>query len=266
MRALPAAKVCGVYLVLWVAVLSSAFVNAEIVIDRTRVIYPMQEREVTVNLTNAADSPRLVQVWIDEGAMEQAPELSDVPFTVTPPILRMDAGKGQALRVMLSRAQAQGLVPDKESLFWLNVLGVKPVVAAAQGQNSLQFAWRSRIKLFVRPTSLSGEPDNAPQTLQWRALNDAAPALQVSNPSAYHVTLTQVSLALNGREYRNDAPPMLAPGAEVIIALNIVQNPSPGGAQAQFSTLDDWGSSQSHPLRLFVAEAKASSAMKQGAR
>lgn len=246
----------GAHLALWLAALIAPVAVAEVVIDRTRVIYPMQEREVTVNLTNAADSPRLVQVWIDEGAAGQSPELSDVPFTVTPPILRMDAGKGQALRVMLSRVQAQELAPDKESLFWLNVLGVKPVPSAMQGQSTLQFAWRSRIKLFVRPVNLPGEPDDAPQTLQWQVLDGAAPALQVSNPGPYHVTLTQVSLMLNGREHRADNPPMVTPGAQMIVPLSVVQTPGRGGAQAVFSTLDDWGNAQSHPMQLSVKSAR----------
>lgn len=246
----------GAHLALWLAALIAPVAVAEVVIDRTRVIYPMQEREVTVNLTNAADSARLVQVWIDEGAAGQSPELSDVPFTVTPPILRMDAGKGQALRVMLSRVQAQELAPDKESLFWLNVLGVKPVPSATQGQSTLQFAWRSRIKLFVRPVNLPGEPGDAPQTLQWQVLDGAAPALQVSNPGPYHVTLTQVSLVLNGREHRTDNPPMVAPGAQMIVPLSVVQTPGPGGSQATFSTLDDWGNAQSHPMHLSVKRAR----------
>ena len=105
--------------------------RGEIVIDSTRVIFPMERREVTLKLKNEAPDPRLVQVWIDEGDPQVQAEYSDVPFTISPPILRMEAGKSAALRVAYQAAQGLGVPTDKESVYWLNVLGIRPKPAHA---------------------------------------------------------------------------------------------------------------------------------------
>ncbi len=41
--------------------------QAEIVIHGTRVIYPSDAREVTLQVSNNGSKPALVQAWIDEG-------------------------------------------------------------------------------------------------------------------------------------------------------------------------------------------------------
>ncbi|CAM2738018.1 chaperone protein EcpD [Pseudomonas gessardii] len=216
--------------------------RGEIVIDRTRIIYPASSEQVTVNLTNEADSPRLVQVWIDAGDPRARPEDSDVPFTVTPPILRMDAGQGQALRVAYHGAAAQS---DVEQVYWLNVLGIRP---AANTSHALQLAFRSRIKLFLRPPLSPGRAEAAAQGLQWRVLKDVT--LQVQNPSAYHVSLASVVLGIEGRQYRNDDPPMLAPRSSAIVTLHGAPGSGPGEARVHFTTLDDHGHARNHEAPL----------------
>ena len=41
--------------------------QAEIVIHGTRVIYPSDAREVTLQVSNNGSKPALVQAWLDEG-------------------------------------------------------------------------------------------------------------------------------------------------------------------------------------------------------
>lgn len=220
-------------------------VGAEIVIDRTRIIYPAIAGQVTVNLTNEADSPRLVQVWIDAGDALVRPEDSDVPFTVTPPILRMDAGQGQALRVAYHPDQAQPGTHDREQVYWLNVLGIRPVTDAP---HTLQFAFRSRIKLFLRQPLLPGRAEEAAQGLRWRLIKDLT--LQVRNPSAYHVSLSSVVLSVDKAQYRSDDPPMVAPGAIAIVPLHGASGSEADGRRVQFTTLDDQGNTRSHEAPL----------------
>ena len=145
--------------------LQAIAVQGEIVIDRTRVIYPVTARTVVVNLHNEADGPRLVQAWIDDGDAMAAPENSDVPFTITPPIARMNAGTGRALRIMHDQTPKQ--VADRESVYWLNVLAIRPSVEASDETNALQFAFRTRIKLFLRPAQLPGKVQDVVHALQW---------------------------------------------------------------------------------------------------
>lgn len=216
----------------------------EIIIDRTRIIYPATAREVTVMLTNQAPSPRLAQVWIDAGDAQVAPEYSEVPFTITPPILRIDPGKGQALRIIFHPAQASGLASDKEAVYWLNVLGIRPTFSADAPANTLQLTLRTRIKLFLRPRPLPPRRGDGAQALHWRLQGGATPALQVRNPSAYHVTLTRVVLTLNGVEHHSANPPMISPHSSATLAMSGVISQSRGQAHLSVSVLDDDG--QSH--------------------
>ena len=170
-------------------------VLAGVVVNGTRVVYPAQAREVTVQIDNVGDSPSLVQAWVDAGDQAQTAENSDAPFMLTPPISRVEPGRSQALRLVFTGAD---LPADRESVFWLNVLDVPPSPQAdGEEQNYLQVAFRSRIKLFYRPQGLSGSANQAPAALHWQ--RDAG-ALRVRNTTPYHVTLAEVYAREGGVE------------------------------------------------------------------
>ncbi|NWC91848.1 MULTISPECIES: molecular chaperone [unclassified Pseudomonas] len=223
--------------------LISGSLRAEIVIDRTRVVYPAPAREVTVNLKNESSGPRLVQAWIDDGDAQLAPELSDVPFSLSPPIVRMEPGQGKALRLTFNEREGAALPTDRESVFWLNVLGVPP---SPEGHaNTVQVAFRTRIKLFLRPKVLSTSSLEAARALKWRKLAGPEPRLGVSNPSAYYVTLSNVVLTVNGAQSSSDDPPMIAPhSAEVVLLTGADRSQDKPGIR--FTTIDDNGSTQTH--------------------
>lgn len=173
--------------VLCLGLMLPAQLVAGVVVNGTRVIYPAQAREVTVQLDNVGDAPSLVQAWVDAGDQTQTAENSDAPFMLTPPISRVESGRSQALRLVFTGAD---LPADRESVFWLNVLDVPPSPqAGGEGQNYLQVAFRSRIKLFYRPKGLLGAANDAPQALRWQYRDGQ---LRVSNATAYHVTLAEV--------------------------------------------------------------------------
>ena len=169
--------------------LSSA--QAGIVIDSTRVIYPADKREVTLGMTNHADTPRLIQAWIDSGDPEASIVKATVPFIVTPPIFRLDAGKGQTLRILFTG----GNVPqDRESVFWLNVQEVQPKPAgkANRTKDYVHFSVRSRLKIFYRPQGLPGSPEQAISALRWHAVDGG---LECKNPSAFNVSINNIRIA-----------------------------------------------------------------------
>ena len=210
---------------------------AGVVIDGTRVIYPSSAREVTVQLSNTGGSPALVQAWIDRGDPDQSPEASDAPFVLTPPISRIEPGRGQALRIIATGGE---LPPDRESVLWLNVLEVPPAPDADAGENYLQVAFRSRIKLFFRPAGLEGRANAAPAELRWQ---QRGAQLHVSNPTDWHVTLARVT-ALG------------ADGAELVTVEESGQMIPPGGttgwsvpdmvADVAFTTVNDYGGRAEH--------------------
>lgn len=174
--------------------------SASVVINGTRVIYSSEDKDVTVKLNNVGKSPVLIQSWIDNGDPMAKPENINVPFILTPPINRIDAGKGQTLRLSYTGAP---LPTDKESVYWLNVLEI-PAKKQLKGDESLlQMAFRSRIKLFFRPAGLSGDANEAAKQLSWSATPGGVKAM---NPTPYFVSL--VSLVVNGKEIEGQ---MIAP-------------------------------------------------------
>lgn len=228
------------------SILWASIACGDVVLDRTRIIYPMGSREVSLQLTNEADSPRLVQAWIDTGDAQLPPEYSDVPFTLTPPIKRIDPGKGAPLRIVYQPSEAPVPMADQEALYWLNVLSVRPSATDAVGGNTLQWAIRTRIKLFLRPTALANSAQEAASGLTWRLVGGRRTVVQVRNPSAFHVTLASVMLIIDGIEYPNHDPPMITPRSSTHVPFDAVLKQSPGVVSLRFSTVDDSGALRHH--------------------
>ncbi|WP_250625678.1 fimbrial biogenesis chaperone [Pinirhizobacter soli] len=216
--------------------------QASVVIGGTRVVYPAQDKEVTIKLTNEGAKPAIVQVWLDDGDEKSTPDTAKVPFTVSPPIFRMDPDKGQSVRVMYTQ---EALAKDKETLFWVNVLEVPPKAAAsASGEsNMLQFAFRTRIKMFFRPQGLAGNVTDAPDKLTWKlkpAANGKGMAVEVSNPTPYHVNFTRVAVQSGDKEVASADGGMVAPGSSTDFAMSAL-SAKPAHAKVAFSIITDYG-------------------------
>ena len=159
---------------------------ASMVIEGTRVIYKGKEKEAVVRMNNKSTTPLVVQSWIDNGEADFNKKLEEikVPFTLTPPVARVNVEKGQTLRV--SATDVSALPKDRESVFYLNVLEIPPKSAETEG-NSIQFTIRSRIKMFYRPAAISGDlPTKVTDSL---TVSKAADGLHINNGSPYHITI-----------------------------------------------------------------------------
>jgi chaperone protein EcpD len=213
--------------------------HASVVVAGTRVIYNQKDQEVTVKLSNDGGSPALVQAWIDKGDSRASPSTIDVPFTVTPPVSRIDPGKGQTLRIIRT-----GEVPvhDHESVFWLNVLEIPPKAKGAEASaNTLQLAFRTRIKLFYRPDGLSGRVEDAPAQVTWQLTNvNGRPALQAHNPSAFDVSFSNVNVVDGTNTATFDDGGMVRPGqSETFPLKGTVSNT--GAARVNYQAINDYG-------------------------
>ncbi|HED4271347.1 TPA: fimbria/pilus periplasmic chaperone [Klebsiella oxytoca] len=164
--------------------------TASVIVSGTRVIYNGGEREVTVRLTNTGTLPVLVQSWTDDGDMNATPDHARTPFTLTPPVNRINASKSQTLRISYTGIPA--LAQDKESVYWLNVLEI-PALKKNEKDNRLQVAFRTRIKLFYRPAALADrtKASEAAERLTWSATGSTLTAF---NASPYFVSLVSVSV------------------------------------------------------------------------
>ncbi|MGO4329773.1 molecular chaperone [Cupriavidus sp. 2TAF22] len=226
--------------VAFVASLLAAQAHASVVIAGTRIIFPAQEREVTVSLTNDGQTPALVQTWLDKGDANESPEKIDVPFTLTPAMFRLEPGKGQMLRVIYSK---EPMPQDKESLFWLNVLEVPPKAEIGEDANRLQLAFRTRIKMMFRPPALPGRADEAPAKIVWeivQADSGKGYALKASNPTPFVVNLGSIALKVEGKNF-NAGMGYVLPGTSHLFPIEGLASAPASAAQVDFSSINDWG-------------------------
>ncbi|KAA3598244.1 fimbria/pilus periplasmic chaperone [Stenotrophomonas maltophilia] len=207
---------------------------AAVTLQGTRVIYDGSKGAVTVNTNNRGDKVALAQVWLDDGDASAKAGSQKLPFVLTPTTRRIEAGGAQAFRLTYAPMAGAALPSDRESLLYFNLLDIPPKPENVEGQNLLQFAIRTRVKLFYRPAGLPGHARDTAAALQWRAEGQA---LQVYNPGFYHVTLSRLTLP-DGSTIEVD---MVAPGERLDL-------PLPSGASVpgtlEFQWLDDYGTTR----------------------
>ena len=204
--------------------------EAEVVILGTRVIYPAAQKDVAVQLANQGERPALVQLWIEEDGVSATPASTQAPFLVSPPLARMEGGKGQVVRVLHRPAP---LPADKETLFWFNMLEVPPKPPAGADQSLMQFAVKTQIKLIYRPDGLPGDPVDAPRRLHWSLADGESgePLLQVHNPTPYYVNFASIGVQLDQGEVLQhpEGGGKVAPGATASFAFPALAQPADGG-------------------------------------
>lgn len=166
------------------ASINTAFAN--IVVNGTRVIYPEKNNETIVQLINNGNDPALVQSWIDDGDINSTPETANVPFLLSPPVVKVSGNDGQQLRIKKLPAS---LPTDRESVFYLNILDIPPTPEHLQGKNTMQLAIKTRIKLFYRPNHLQAGVEQALEQIEVKAENKQ---FRITNNSPYYVTLANV--------------------------------------------------------------------------
>lgn len=215
--------------------LSASMANAGITLDGTRVVFAAPAKETSVVVRNQGSDDIMVQSWVEP---DRNGPSADVPFVVTPPLVRLGGEKQQTLRILY---QGQGLPTDKESVLWL---AVQEIPQKSKIENALQIAIRQRVKLFYRPVNLPDTAANAAKSLQWKLVEQGGKtALSVTNPSAYHVSFAGNTVELRtgkGADTHIAAAEMLAPGATRVVAIK--GSPSVNsGATVEFNSINDYG-------------------------
>ncbi|KFF85587.1 fimbrial biogenesis chaperone [Pseudomonas syringae] len=206
--------------------------QAGIVLNTTRVIYQGTDKEVSLGVHNSGGGEILLQSWLESpvaaaGTHESLPNL---PFIVTPALTRMAGGGRQLLRIIHSGTD---MPTDRESVLWLNVQEI-PQTAA---ENTLQIAVRQRIKVFFRPDGLQGDPQQAPERLNWQWIDDTG--VHVENPGPYHVSMLRISIRQHDTELALLDSQMLAPHQRLNIPLH--HTPASAPLLLSFVSLNDYG-------------------------
>jgi chaperone protein EcpD len=220
--------------------------EASVIIEGTRVIYSPHDKDATVKLTNTGKKTVLVQAWMDSGDNSSTPNTAKAPFTLTPPMFRLDPGKGQAIRVLYDGTP---LPSDKETLFWFDVLEIPPKAKDANGRGVLQFSIRTRIKFFFRPPGLSGSAAAAFDQLSWKLVPGAGGkgvSLRASNPTPYYVNFANVGVDVGGQRHMANKGGFVAPGASADFPVPGISSVPSSNAKAEFDTINDYGAIGSH--------------------
>ncbi|WP_282270484.1 molecular chaperone [Stenotrophomonas sp. PS02298] len=220
------------------ALLSMGVAEASVVVSGTRVIYPADAKQVTVQLTNQDAFPNAVQAWVDVDNPQSTPADADGPFVVTPAVSRMAPGAGQRIRVMFA---GQDVPNDRESVFHLNVLQVPPMNTALADQNKVMVLMRNRLKMFYRPMGIAGTPAQIPEQLRFRIQQSGNNwHVQVENPTGYHASFGGATLSVAGANWKL-TPAMVPPmGSAQWMPLAPTQLPA-GEAVVSAHLINDYG-------------------------
>lgn len=214
--------------------------SANVIINSTRVIYPQGSKEVSVQLFNTGAQQALVQAWIDDGNADSTPETADVPFILTPPVVKIDGKNGQQLRVKMTPVK---LPEDRESLFYLNLLDIPPLPENSADKNMMQIAIRSRIKLFYRPSGLTLNADIAHTRLNFR--RDGQQYV-LKNESPYYINILALKETGSDRALAEEGS-MIAPYAQLTLSGT---KALPAGGHYTLTLIDDFGAINTYPLSL----------------
>ncbi|XVO84813.1 fimbrial biogenesis chaperone [Pseudomonas palleroniana] len=211
--------------------------HAGIQIGGTRVIFPASDHEASLQVRNEGTDDIMIQSWIEAGPTQAD---RDIPFAITPSLARLSHRKQQTLRIFY---QGKGLPKDRESVVWVSVQEIPQV---SSSENTLQVAFRQRLKLFYRPNGLPGNPEESATTLKWNILRTAGKAvLLATNDSAFYVSFAKVSVITGDKEYAVE-PVMIGPrGAQKMLVTGL---PATAGGEAQIAweSINDYGALIEH--------------------
>lgn len=231
---------------IFTAITHATFSYAAIVIQGTRVIYPADQKEVVVRVESKGERPSLLQAWVDDGDKSATPTTARAPFTITPPLSRIEPKGQQAFRM---RYTGEKLPHDRESLYWLNVMEIQPKALDADGRNLIELSFRTRLRVFFRPADLPyGRSDAAPK-LSWKLVSyQGGYALQVVNPTPYHIPLASVELITKDNKRYQKAPSqqtndnLLLPSGDIKnFMLPELKTKPNGPLEVEFIEMNDFG-------------------------
>lgn len=200
---------------LLLSALAAQQAQAAIALDRTRIVFNGGSKSVSLNISNENKQlPYLAQGWIED---VQGNKITS-PLTVLPPVQRVEPGAKSQVKVQGLPAAAS-LPQDRESLFYFNLREIPP---KSDKPNTLQLALQTRIKLFYRPAAIAVV--NSETTVPWQeqvTLSKQGDKYQVTNPTAYYVTIVDASTKKDGASAPGFEPLMVAPKSSGALSASV---------------------------------------------
>lgn len=196
------------FLVSGIVAISSCSSYAAIALDRTRAIFPGTEKTISLNIKNeSTKEPYLAQAWLEDKAGNKI----NTPFSITPPVQRVEPGAESVVRVN-TLAAAANLPKDRESVFYFNLREIPPKSTRA---NVLQVALHTKIKLFYRPTAII--PEKFGRLDDKLVLHKVAGGYEVENPTPYFMTIVGIMDGKKGSIPQDAKPVMISPLSKALV-------------------------------------------------
>ncbi|QBR01227.1 molecular chaperone [Paraburkholderia pallida] len=227
--------------------------SASVVMPATRVIYPADAREQTVQFTSQNDSPSVMQIWVDSGDPESTPQTADAPFIVTPPVFRINPKAGQTVRLVFT---GKALPQDRESVFYLNTLEIPSINRAYADQNQMLVMLRNRLKVFYRPAGIVGSAQKAHEQLSFQLEREAGTwRVSANNGSGYYISLTDGRI-VSGSQAASFTPSMVAPHAAQSWKVESARINESAPLRVKVKYVDDYGAIRDAEYPLTVTAGK----------
>ena len=213
---------------------------AGVTISGTRIIFPGSQKEISVRTTNKGKIPALVQVWVDDGKANADVNNVKTPFLITPPVYRVEPGKGQSLRLIYN---GMALPQDRESMYWFNLLEIPPATAdLGTNKNKLELAFRTRIKIIYRPQPLKDNSVAVFKLLKWEAVSDAnkGTGIKITNHTPYYFSFDTGTFTIGNTKYSMNMD-TVAPGYSETYFADKQKAPAGSVSQITATLLNDYG-------------------------
>lgn len=198
------------------SVIFSSQVYSAISLDRTRVIFNGDRKNVALTITNKnVQLPFLAQGWVEDAAGKKVTS----PFVVLPPVQRLEPGKTSQVRIEALPDVAK-LPQDRESVYYFNLREIPP---QSDKPNVLQLALQSKIKIFYRPTQIllsDTEMSNNPWQEKLTLIKKGNQYI-AKNPTAFNTTLIGAAASDNSPGFSDFAAAMVPPFGEMALNLPV---------------------------------------------
>ncbi|HCC5867069.1 TPA: molecular chaperone [Klebsiella aerogenes] len=198
----------------------------------TRVIFKGNNDSTTVVLRNSSSK----DTYIVQARMSKTVDgFEETPFTITPPIFRLETESTNNLRIKLNHIND---LPQKhESVFYLNTRAIPASIKKDEkdGTNRIsgtaQFGVGTIIKLFYRPKNLPGSSEEAQKNVSFKRVPNG---INVKNNSAFYVSFSKLSVEGESLLKKN-LPAMISPYSDVTYVTKI------NSGKVTWNTINDFG-------------------------
>ncbi|EKT60973.1 molecular chaperone [Providencia sneebia] len=183
----------GIILLFCLTFVSSfTYASGGISFSYTRIIFDEDKGAASLIIRNHGDGVYL----INSGIAGDQELKSNAPFTVIPPIFRLDANSNNTIRIIKSKSEST-LPIDRESIFYFHSTAI-PGSSTKESDNNIEdtgaqlsIAMRTILKVIYRPARLKGKVEDTYGLLTFKNDNGF---LKINNPTPYYQTLALLNI------------------------------------------------------------------------